>query len=223
MDPYLETHWLDVHARLVTYSADELNALLPDSLVARIEERAAVESEEGISRGMGRLIESDPITERFVRIMNEAGRLVTVIEFISPMNKRQPGLDAYRLKRSELLSANVSVVEVDLIRTGDWRALMRPLQCPSTCVSPYRVTICLASQQKIELYLITLRGPLPVVSIPLSPSEARVGLNLQPLLDRAYEKGRYGVTLDYRQPLDPPLSQEDAEWADALLKSAGKR
>jgi hypothetical protein len=204
MDPYLEAH-------------------LPDSLVARTEERVAAESEEGTTRSMGRLAEYDPITERFIRIMDETGRLVTVIEFISPTNKRQPGLDAYRKQRSELLSGNVSVVEVDLVRTGDWRVLMRPLQCPSTCVSPYRVTIRLANQQEIELYLITLRVPLPIVPIPLRASEAPVGLNLQPLLDRAYEKGRYGMTLDYRQLLDPPLSQEDAEWADALLKSAGKR
>jgi len=224
MDPYLETHWLDVHLRLVTYSADELNALLPDSLVARIEGRVVAEFEEGISRSTGRLAEHDPITERYIRIMDGAGRLVTVVEFVSPMNKRPPGLNAYKQNRSELLSGNVSVVEVDLVRTGDWRALILPLQCPSAGASLYRVTIRRAgSQQQIELHPIALRTPLPDVPIPLRPSEAQVRLKLQPLLDRAYEKGRYGLTLDYRRPLDPPLSQDDAEWADVLLKSAGKR
>jgi len=44
MDPYLEAHWLDVHSRLVAYAADALNEVLPETLVARMEERVAVEA-----------------------------------------------------------------------------------------------------------------------------------------------------------------------------------
>ena len=29
MDPYLEPHWPDVHTKVVTYAADELNTRLP--------------------------------------------------------------------------------------------------------------------------------------------------------------------------------------------------
>jgi hypothetical protein len=29
--------------------------------------------------------------------------------------------------------------------------------------------------------------------------------------------------LDYRQPLDPPLPEADATWAEALLQAAGRR
>src|SRR2546430_8647848 len=42
MDPYLERHWLDVHASLVAYAADQLNRVLPEELVATKEERVAV-------------------------------------------------------------------------------------------------------------------------------------------------------------------------------------
>jgi hypothetical protein len=45
MDPYLEPHWLDIHTKLVAYSADALNVVLPQSLIARTEERIAIASE----------------------------------------------------------------------------------------------------------------------------------------------------------------------------------
>jgi hypothetical protein len=46
MDPYLEAHWGDVHTSLVTYARDQLQAKLPDDLVARAEEYLAVEVED---------------------------------------------------------------------------------------------------------------------------------------------------------------------------------
>jgi hypothetical protein len=45
MDPYLETYWREVHQRLVIYSGDVLQTLLPEPLHARVEERVFVESE----------------------------------------------------------------------------------------------------------------------------------------------------------------------------------
>jgi Protein of unknown function (DUF4058) len=52
MDPYLEAHWRDVHHRLVTYSSDFLQGVLPTSLRARMEERVLVEDEDGGLRGI---------------------------------------------------------------------------------------------------------------------------------------------------------------------------
>jgi len=46
MDPYLESHWRDVHHRLVTYACDQLQPRLPAELRARVEERVFVEAEE---------------------------------------------------------------------------------------------------------------------------------------------------------------------------------
>jgi hypothetical protein len=45
MDPYLEESWGDVHHRLITYAADQLQTTLPKDLRARVEERVFVESE----------------------------------------------------------------------------------------------------------------------------------------------------------------------------------
>jgi hypothetical protein len=48
MDPYLEAHWRDVHARLIVYSCDALQGLLPGSLRARVEERVLLETPMGL-------------------------------------------------------------------------------------------------------------------------------------------------------------------------------
>jgi hypothetical protein len=47
MDPYLEAHWRDVHARLIIYICDALQNALPAELRARVEERVVLETPEG--------------------------------------------------------------------------------------------------------------------------------------------------------------------------------
>ncbi len=46
MDPWLELHWRDVHARLIIYAADQLQFQLPEPLVARAEEDVSVDIQE---------------------------------------------------------------------------------------------------------------------------------------------------------------------------------
>ena len=250
MDPYLEPHWLDVHSALAAEARRALNRLLPSGLVARVEERVAIESSEDMFQRVGPdvrvfspstadtsedvggtvieapyklVVELDPIIERYIRIIDDAGQLITVVEFISPTNKRQPGLDDYRRKRVALLSGGVHVVEVDLVRAGNWRALMRPEVCPPDAVSPYRITIRTSGAHPGGyLFPISLREPLPEIPIPLRPSDKLVRLMLQPLLTSVYEDGRYERTLDYRLPLEQPLEGEDAAWADSLLRAIGR-
>lgn len=145
MDPYLEPHWLDVHTSLVSGARDALNALLPDDLIASAEERVAVESDSGGDRVFARdvrvfeapgagattveapaaaavgmpyrlLAHVEPITERCIRIVEaRTERLITVIEFVSPMAKQRDGLHAFRSKRAALLASGVSFVEIDLV------------------------------------------------------------------------------------------------------------
>jgi hypothetical protein len=51
MDPYLESHWRDVHHRLITYACDALQECLPADLAARVEERIVFETPEGLTEG----------------------------------------------------------------------------------------------------------------------------------------------------------------------------
>jgi hypothetical protein len=48
MDPYLEVHWRDIHARLIIYACDALQGVLPDSLRAQVEESVLLETPQGI-------------------------------------------------------------------------------------------------------------------------------------------------------------------------------
>lgn len=50
MDPYLESHWGDVHASLIIYAREQLQSRLPSDLRARVEERVFLEAEDGSGR-----------------------------------------------------------------------------------------------------------------------------------------------------------------------------
>ena len=67
-----------------------------------------------------------------------------------------------------------------------------------------------------------LRERLPAVRIPLRQSDDDVPLELQPLIERAYDYGAYD-DIDYHRDPEPPLGPEDAAWADQLLRSKGLR
>ena len=251
MDPYVEPHWLDIHTALIGEARRALNQMLPSGLVARVEERIAVESEEEPFRSIGPdvrvlnpssidsseeragsiaieapfklVIDVDPIVERFVRVIDESGQLITVLEFLSLTNKRSPGLESYRAKRADLLNAGVHVVEIDLIRAGNWRALMRPERCSTEAVSTYRATIRTSGRPRAGyLFPISLREPLPEIPIPLRVRDKPAPLPLQKLFDAVYEDGRYDRTIDYAEPLNPPLDM-DCDWVEALLAKAGWR
>lgn len=246
MDPYLEPHWLDVHTALIGEARRDLNRLLPEGLVARAEERITVDASDEVAIRVGPdvrvfsqsptdaeggiaieapfklLVEEEPLTERFVRILDKAGQLLTVLEFISPWNKRQPGLDEFRERRAKLLAGGVHVVEVDLVRAGNWRALMRPQICPPGGESLYRALVRTGVPDSARyLFPISLRHSLPEIPIPLRRGETPVKLPLQSLLDSVYSDGRYAKTLDYSQPLDPPLIDEDPAWVRQRLANAG--
>jgi hypothetical protein len=254
MDPYLEPFWLDVHGKLATYVADALNEKLPNDLVASIEERVAIQSESRTSRTYGPdvriyeppaerrtiveehsvavieapfrlVVEVDPIKERSVRII-ELGteRLITVIEFLSPTNKAGPGLQAFMDKRDQMLDAGVNFVEVDLIRAGDWRRLLRPHQADTNAASVYRLTIRMPQDPgAVYLFPIHLKDRLPSQVLPLRKGDPEIKLDLQTHIDHAYVSGRYDRRIDYSKPCEPPLDPDDAAWVEELLKAAGKR
>jgi len=112
----------------------------------------------------------------------------------------------------------VNFVEVDLVRSGDWSRLLRPHRCPSKGRSAYRVTIRVPRDPgAVYLFPISVREPLPKVSIPLRDKDPDVRLDLQALVDRAYENGRYARRLDYAKSCDPPLEVDDAAWAARLI------
>ena len=92
MDPYLEPHWLDVHTKLVTYAADELNSRLPQDLIASTEERVAVESEGGEERLVGPDVRvSEPPASATALADATAGAVgVAPYRLVAPRSRRSP-------------------------------------------------------------------------------------------------------------------------------------
>ena len=257
MDPYLEPHWLDIHAKLIAFSGEALNTHLPDELVARSEEHVGIDANDedrdaligyrpdvrvfasrsgeailwpsegglAIAAPMKLVVDVDPVPDRYITIIRPGDeRLITVIEFVSPSNKIGAGLARYLKRRAEFVDAGVHVVEIDLTRRGDWRALMRPHVLPADGESTYRITVRPAEPgpQAAYVYPIALGQPLPAVSIPLRPGDPEVKLALQPLIDRAYDGGRYARTLKYDRPLDPPLTDAEAAVAARVIAAAAR-
>jgi hypothetical protein len=168
----------------------------------------------------------EPKTERFIEIREAGtgGRVITVIEIVSPSNKqRGTGRELYLQKQEDLRAAGVNSVEIDLLRTGSYTLAVPEGDLPLEYRTPYRVCVWRAAHPlQYEVYRVPVRDQLPTIRIPLRNSDDDVRLDLQSLLDRTYDPGAYD-DLDYTLEPDPPLSSGDAVWADERLRKCGLR
>jgi len=168
----------------------------------------------------------EPVTERHIEIvdLNSGNRVVTAIEVLSPANKTEdPGRRAYRRKQREYIEGGVNLVEIDLIRSGEFMAAVPEMLIPWDQRTPYLV--CIRRVQRptqAEIIHIPLDQPVPSFLIPLRPTDADVIVRLQPLLDDCYRRGRY-ASIGYSKPPHPPLEERDAAWANQLLRERGLR
>lgn len=201
MDPYLEAHGDDVCTRLLTCARDALQAQMPADLTADLQEQSSI-----------RIIES-----------RSENRVVTAVEILCPANKQtEEGRQAYRRKQQELLQSGACLVEIDLLRGGEY-VLMVPCEVmPLEPATPYRACITIGgAPRRGSVYRIAFRERLPVIRIPLRENDRDASLDLQAIVDKAYENG--GYDLDYRADSVPPLSGDDVAWADKLLREQGLR
>lgn len=249
MDPYLETRWGDIHSRLTIYAADALARALPPGLLVRAQERSIVcENEEELrriapdvsifERGLAEpsqplgasvalaesvclLIEPDEILERYLEIRDarSGGRVVTVIEFVSPSNKRiADGLMKYRQKQDECRDGGVNLVEIDLTRAGDRSLIMPVNRLSESFRSTYLAVVRRGNDwRRSHVYRLPLQKRLDGIPIPLRPTDRDVVLDLQAIVDQAYENGHYEHDLTYEEELSPPLAEEEARWAKQLI------
>jgi Protein of unknown function (DUF4058) len=141
-------------------------------------------------------------------------RLVTVIELLSPSNKRPgPDREQYEYKRAEILASSTHLVEIDLLRGGERMPFDEPVAC-DYCLLVSRSEM----RRQAELWTIGLRDRLPPIPIPLLGNEVGPILDLQAILHHLYDTRGYGKFI-YDTPPDPPLSPEDAAWARSLVPS----
>lgn len=75
----------------------------------------------------------------------------------------------------------------------------------------------------VSLNILGINERLPKINIPLRLDGQDVILDLQPLIEEGYRRGRYERSIDYNKDPIPPLGEKEAAWADELLRKAGKR
>ncbi len=242
MNPYLESPelWSEFHSRMIVAIADALDTTLSQDYRVAVEKRVYLtQGEETIligipdvsvtatpqaAAGTATAIAAEPIVveiplaeeiqERYLEIREIAtGRVVTVIELLSPKNKRPgDGRDAYSQKRQRTMLSQTHLVEMDLLRSGE------PLPMVGAVTSDYRILVSRSDRRpKAQLYAFNLRQPIPKVPIPLA-NDTAVTLDLQPLLHQIYDRARLALAIDYQKPPIPKLSLEDRVWLNATIE-----
>ncbi len=164
-------------------------------------------------------VRREPIVTRNVVIVDlrNADRVVTVIEVLSPRNKRAGPLnDDYRDKLGGYETAGANWVELDLLRSSRRHLAVTWDDLPAAERRDYLAVVFRATTARVSAYPIGLRERLPTIAVPLRPGEADVSLDLQAVIHRVYDEGPFD-DLDYARPADPPLSDADAQWAAGLL------
>ncbi|MCS7351734.1 MAG: DUF4058 family protein [Anaerolineae bacterium] len=250
MDPYLEhpALWPDVHNSLIAALRDELAPRLRPRYIVAIEERIYRITQEGsgwsgradvvVTRVQATVPEAgrsapqlgarvvevplpETVRETYLEVRAVGtGEVVTVVEILSPTNKR-PG-EARRLyeqKRMLILGSQTHLVEIDLLRAGE----------PMPVVGDgrdghYRILVSRWEQRpRALLYVFTVRDPIPVFRLPLQAGDEEPEVDLGRLLQTIYDRAAYDLRVNYEEEPVPPLEPPFAEWANARLREQGAR
>jgi hypothetical protein len=188
------------------------------------------QGQEVVPRG-GVLVVDVPVPEQvreaYLEVRDpETHQVVTVLEILSPTNKRRgEGREAYLEKRIHILSSRTNLVEIDLLRGGD-RMPAWPHGRPNSDPIPgdYRVLVSRSGRRpQADLYPFTVRDPVPAFPLPLRPDDEEPRVDLQTLLRELYDRAAYDLRLNYRAEPLPPLREPDAAWAGDLLRRHGLR
>jgi len=145
-------------------------------------------------------------------------RLVTLIEILSPVNKRGTGAREYAQRRIELLQTRTHILEIDLLRGGTRIELLA--EPPS---ASYYVYLSRTERRPYtQIWPVSLRKRLPAVPVPLLPPDPDVVLDLQAAVDACFALVGYERLLDYSSPPPPPpIDATDSEWLASCLEAVG--
>lgn len=221
MNPYLEQDdaWEDFHHRFIAHTANILGDRAGENYMVKIEVRLYLHELPANERRFFAMDLTGVEEERYswLEILDRrTRRVVTVMELLSPTNKRHgPDRDDYLRKRNLILAGRTNLVEIDLRRGGE---RPRPPELPKC--DYYALVARGQNRPRVGIWPLRLRERLPEIPIPLSPPDSDVLLDLQALFHQVYDAGRYGRYIHQDTP-QPPLSEEDAAWAKSILAQAG--
>lgn len=238
--------WPNVHHRLITAIADYLAPQLLPKYQVLVEERIyQVENQDSILIGVPDVLVQqlrsdvettavataspsieplsvtltipETVRQGYLEVREIAtGQVVTVVEVLSPVNKRVgKGRVDYENKRAMILSSFSNFVEIDLLRQGQ----LMPIQ-ENLARSHYRILVSpYEKRPQADLYCFNLQDSIPHFPLPLRSGDQLPLIDLRELLNGIYDRSGYGFVIDYSQPAVPPLADSDAAWVKAWMQT----
>ncbi|NJM08055.1 DUF4058 family protein [Candidatus Gracilibacteria bacterium] len=239
--------WPDIHNSLIAALSDELAPQLRPRYYVAIKERiytfepgelvfvgradnaivqrftpsetlAEAQPSDVSDRVIVEVAAADLLRETYVEVRTaDTHDLVTVLEILSPTNKRSgEGHAQYLRKRNVILSSLTHLVEIDLVRAGETMPMQR-----WSGSSDYRTLVSRAEQRPRALLLpFNVRQPIPAFALPLYSGDNEPVVDLNRILHQLYERRSYDLRVNYRTDPEPPLAPGDAAWAAGLLHDA---
>lgn len=220
MDPFLEDDelWQLFQHHLISCLYQTVLPGLVDRYRARVGQRRYI-TEQALFTSIIR----DEHEEEYIEIRQRGdGRLVTLVEVVSPANKTTTeGRNAYLSKREDCRAVRCNVVEIDLVLQGS------PMLEYSRDGLPewdYAVTVTRATQpERHEIYTSTLQKRLPRFRLPLSHDDRDTVVDLQATFSRCYDQGDFAALVDYEKNPVTKLTDEQCAWIDEYLQQLGLR
>jgi Protein of unknown function (DUF4058) len=206
MNPYLESpyRWPEIHHALISELARTLNFQIVPKYRAAVETRVWIEISTPYEITEGYLEIREPLTKR----------VITVIEVLSPANKRPgEGRKKYLAKRETVLSSATHFVEIDLLRQGETMPIVGGQR------SDYQILVSRADERpSAERYAFNLRDEMPKFLLPLDTSDSAVEpiVDIKALLNQVCVNTAVDIDIDYTIQPQPSVSQKDFDWMRSL-------
>jgi hypothetical protein len=113
-----------------------------------------------------------------------------------------------------LLRQRVNLVELDLLIGGRRVQTKRPLPAADF----YAFVARTDRYPNADVYAWTLRDRLPAIRIPLKPPDPDILIDLAPVFETAFARGRYSRRLRYGSVPAIPRSPEILKWCANLAQ-----
>jgi hypothetical protein len=230
MNPWLEGYlWLDVQQALASVISEMIAPLIAPKYVTHIAPTMIMDydpvSEIGITypkitpEPNSEFIDDIPFklpikSRTYVVELRDAAnnKLITAIEILSPVNKRNPNLIDYRKKIDDLHKRGVHVIEIDLLRRGT-----RPFSSKKV-LSHYQMMLLRAQLNNALIWSVNIQDKLPVLPVPLRAPDLDVFLDLGNAMDIIFERSLYYLSIDYaKDPAPPVFAEQDLAFIQEIV------
>jgi hypothetical protein len=161
-------------------------------------------------------LENVEVHESRIQILDrEKNQVVTVLEILSPANKVEgsAGRESYRQERKEVIQSETSLVEIDLLRMAPPLYTRPDFERFDFMAMVSRWT---GKRRTRHVWPMRLQEKLKPIPIPVRPGDADAILDLQAMLDTAYQRAGYELRVDYGIEPIPPFASSAMDWSKEI-------